>query len=87
MKIVNKMSETHEIAEVDGRMVLRIKPGNMMVNAITYSEINDFIKDQINISEGIVVIETDYSEHFRMAFVGRDAEQKNRNIKNYYDKK
>lgn len=87
MKIVNKMSETHEIAEIDGKKIFRVKPGNVLVNAKSYIQLDDFVIDKINTSEGIVIIETDYSEHFRMAFVGRSSNDCADSIKKFYEEK
>lgn len=68
-KIVSS-KERYDVFERDGRMVFDIKPGNRMAIAISYDKLDPNVQKQINQSEGIVIVETDYSEHFRFAFVG-----------------
>jgi len=68
-KILSEQKEIYGVFERNGGLVLDIKPGNRIVVDKTYLELTPLVVNEINQSEGIVVVETDYSDNFRFAFV------------------
>lgn len=68
-RILNGMEETHGVFEKEGRRVFDIKPGNRMVTDKSYTQLDKTVVDSINQSDGIIVVETSYSDNFRFAFV------------------